>query len=224
MLSPPGSLKPSRGKPAASGWTVVFRWLKKSVFAKLRGDLVADRTVDTNGAAIPTTENGAGEPALDSLHYWGGSSRTWQNVIERLRGRPRSITLDQCGRGDSVVADGRYDLAAMANDAQAEVRAFELKRYVLVGYSMGGKVAQIVAARRPEGLAGVVLIAPAPPTPMPVPKEQRAAMLESYQSRDGALQALSVLAGKLRMHSLPHVLTSLVGFERQSLSVQAVGA
>ena len=50
-------------------------------------------------------------------------------------------------------------------------------------------------ARRPEGLAGVVLVAPAPPTPMPVPAAQRAAMLGSYGSREGVQQPLSVLAG-----------------------------
>jgi len=83
----------------------------------------------------------------------------------------------------------------MADDADAVVRTLGLTRYVLVGHSMGGKVARIIAARRPEGLAGVVLVAPAPPTPMPVPEAQRASMLESYGSREGVLQALSVLAG-----------------------------
>jgi pimeloyl-ACP methyl ester carboxylesterase len=60
---------------------------------------------------------------------------------------------------------------------------------------MGGKVAQIVAKRRPSGLLGLVLVAPAPPTPMSVPEAQRAAMRASYGSREGGLQALSVLAG-----------------------------
>ncbi len=60
---------------------------------------------------------------------------------------------------------------------------------------MGGKVAQIAAARRVSGLAGLVLVAPAPPTPMPVPEAQRSAMLASYQTREGVLQALAVLAG-----------------------------
>ena len=154
-----------------------------------------DRIINTNGATIPLTQSGAGEPALVFLHYWGGSSRTWRQVIEGLRGNPRAIALNQRGWGGSVVTDGRYDLAAMADDTQAVTSAIGLKRYVLVGHSMGGKVAQIIAARRPEGLAGMVLVAPAPPTSMPVPQEQRATMLESYRTREGVLQALSVLAG-----------------------------
>jgi len=156
---------------------------------------MSHRIIDTNGAAIQVVETGEGDPALVFLHYWGGSSRTWQDVIDRLGGGPRSIALDQRGWGGSVATDGRYDLGAMADDAEAIARTLGLTRYVLVGHSMGGKVAQVVAARRPDGLAGLVLVAPAPPTPMPVPDAQRAAMLDSYGSREGVEQALSVLAG-----------------------------
>ena len=45
---------------------------------------MSDRIVNTNGAAIHVAESGVGEPALIFLHYWGGSSRTWRGVIERL--------------------------------------------------------------------------------------------------------------------------------------------
>src|SRR6516165_9303213 len=156
---------------------------------------MSSRIIQTNGAAIRIAEGGAGEPALVFLHYWGGSARTWQRVIDRLGGQVRWIAIDQRGWGGSVATDGRYDLAAMADDVESAVRALDLRRYVLVGHSMGGKVAQIVATRRPRGLAGLVLVAPAPPTPMPVPEAQRAGMLASYGSRDGVLQALAVLAG-----------------------------
>jgi 3-oxoadipate enol-lactonase len=87
----------------------------------------------------------------------------------------------------------------MADDAEAVARTLELSSYVLVGHSMGGKVAQIVATRRPDGLMGLLLVAPAPPTPMPVPEAQRAAMLFSYSSREGVEQALSVLAGSPKL-------------------------
>jgi pimeloyl-ACP methyl ester carboxylesterase len=156
---------------------------------------VPTQFVETNGAAIRITEGGAGEPALVFLHYWGGSARTWQRVIDRLGGQVRWVAIDQRGWGGSVATDGRYDLAAMADDVESVVRALDLRRYVLVGHSMGGKVAQIVATRRPRGLAGLVLVAPAPPTPMPVTEAQRADRLASYGSRDAVLQALAVLAG-----------------------------
>jgi len=104
------------------------------------------RIIHTNGAAIQVAETGDGDPALVFLHYWGGSSRTWQDVIDRLGGRPRSIALDQRGWGGSVATDGRYDLSAMADDAETAARTLGLSRYVLVGHSMGGKVAQALAS------------------------------------------------------------------------------
>ena len=152
------------------------------------------RTIQTQGATIRLSESGSGEPACVFLHYWGGSGQTWDDVIDRI-GHARCVAVDQRGWGDSIATDGRYDLAAMADDVQGVVAALGLERYVLVGHSMGGKVAQIVAARRPASLLGVVLVAPAPPTPMPVPEAQRGAMLASYGSREGVQQALMVLAG-----------------------------
>src|SRR6516225_4065941 len=165
--------------------------------ASRSGDMttMSTRIIQTAGAAIRIAEGGAGEPALVFLHYWGGSARTWQRVIDRLGGQVRWVAINQRGWGGSVATDGRYDLAAMADDVDSVIRALDLRRYVLVGHSMGGKVAQIVAARRPRDLAGLVLVAPAPPTPMPVPAAQRAGMLASYGSREGVLQALEVLAG-----------------------------
>jgi pimeloyl-ACP methyl ester carboxylesterase len=157
--------------------------------AKLR------RTIQTQGAEIRISESGSGEPACVFLHYWGGSDRTWDQVIDGINGRARCVALDQRGWGESIAADGRYDLATMADDVQDVIEVLGLKRYVLVGHSMGGKVAQIVAARRPISLLGLVLVAPAPPTPMPVPEAQRSGMLASYGSREGVEQALMVLAG-----------------------------
>jgi len=50
---------------------------------------MSDRVINTNGAAIRVEESGAGEPALIFLHYWGGSSRTWRIVIDRLGDKSR---------------------------------------------------------------------------------------------------------------------------------------
>ena len=157
--------------------------------------LVSRRVVDTAGATIQVTDTGDGEPALVFLHYWGGSSRTWRIVIDRLGDKSRCIALDQRGWGASIATDARYDLSVMADDVEAVARQLGLGRYVLVGHSMGGKVAQIVAARRPKELVGLVLIAPAPPTPMPVPETVRAGMLQSYAGLDAVRLPVTVVVG-----------------------------
>lgn len=157
---------------------------------------MTDKVLSTRGASLAYADRGSGEPAFVFLHYWGGSGRTWEGVIARLETDARCLVLDQRGWGWSQALDGRYDLDAMADDVEDVAAALGLERYVLVGHSMGGKVAQIVAARGAAALAGLVLVAPAPPTPMPVPFEQREAMLASYQTREGAEQAISVLAGR----------------------------
>jgi pimeloyl-ACP methyl ester carboxylesterase len=64
------------------------------------------------------------------------------------------------------------------------IRTLELNRYILIGHSMGGKVAQLLASRRPPGLQALILVAPSPPTPMAVPEPQRKQMIKSYQSRE----------------------------------------
>jgi uncharacterized protein (TIGR02246 family) len=152
--------------------------------------------IQTNGPRIHVREQGEGELALVLLHYWGGSSRTWDGVVGQLSTQYRTVAIDQRGWGDSEAPAQGYTIADMANDAQDVIEALDLQHYVLVGHSMGGKVAQLLASRRPRGLAGVVLVAPSPPTPMALPDEQRAAMMAAYESRESI------------GHVLDHVLTA----------------
>ena len=126
---------------------------------------MTDREIETAGARLCVRDTGDSEVALLFLHYWGGSSATWRLVTDSLDDRLRCVAIDQRGWGRSIVTDGRYDLSAMADDVEAIVSGLNLSRYVLVGHSMGGKVAQIVAVRRPNALSGLVLVAPAPPAP-----------------------------------------------------------
>jgi pimeloyl-ACP methyl ester carboxylesterase len=73
-----------------------------------------------------------------------------------------------------------YSLSAQAGDVEGVIEELNQMDFVLVGHSMGGKIAQILAARQPVGLRAVVLVAPAPPTPLHVPDAQNQSMLNSY--------------------------------------------
>ena len=154
------------------------------------------KMVRVQGLNFQVRDVGDKQPALVFLHYWGGTGRTWDLVIRELAERHRCIAPDFRGWGGSdKTADG-YDLRTQADDVAAIIASLGLSQYILVGQSMGGKIAQILGARRPQGLKGLVLVAPAPPTPMAAPKEQRDAILESYQTPAGVEFAFSILTSR----------------------------
>jgi pimeloyl-ACP methyl ester carboxylesterase len=128
--------------------------------------------IQASGIHINVRDRGRGEPTLVLLHYWGGSSRTWAELIDQLEDRYRSIAIDQRGWGESDAPPQGYGISDLADDAQSVISAMEIKRYLVVGHSMGGKVAQLVASRRPVGLVGLVLVAPSPPSPTVLDNEQ----------------------------------------------------
>jgi pimeloyl-ACP methyl ester carboxylesterase len=144
-----------------------------------------------NGIDLKIEQRGAGSPALVFLHYWGGSSRTWRHVVDRLVADFRTVTLDQRGWGRSAAPATGYALADLAEDAQAVIAALDLERYILVGHSMGGKVAQLIASRRPRGLMGMALIAPAPPVPLDLPLEARQGMVRAYDTRESVIATVA---------------------------------
>jgi pimeloyl-ACP methyl ester carboxylesterase len=139
--------------------------------------------IASNGIHINVTDQGSGTPAIVFLHYWGGSSRTWSDVIAALPPVYRMVAPDHRGWGDSDAPARGYALADFADDAQGVIDTLKLGQFVLVGHSMGGKIAQLLASRRPKGLVGLVMVAPSPPVPLLLPAEVRAEMRNAYTSR-----------------------------------------
>ncbi|MGV1793481.1 alpha/beta fold hydrolase [Rhizobium sp. A37_96] len=140
--------------------------------------------IASNGIRIHVEEQGSGDLPLVFLHYWGGSSRTWHHVTAILSKTHPTVAIDHRGWGRSEAPPSGYGLADLAADAQGVIDALHRRHYVLVGHSMGGKVAQLMASRQPPGLAGLVLVAPSPPQPMRMPAEAREMMANAYSSRE----------------------------------------
>ncbi len=140
--------------------------------------------------------SGRGEPALVFLHYWGGTHRTWDAVVRDLQSNFQIITYDMRGWGHSGPADDGYSIKALADEVTALIEHLELETYVLVGHSMGGKVAQLVASSRPQKLAGLILVAPATPTPSHMPEEAKQQQLHAYDDRSTVLQTIEFLCAK----------------------------
>ncbi|MBI3898397.1 MAG: alpha/beta hydrolase [Gammaproteobacteria bacterium] len=140
--------------------------------------------VTTNGINLNVRAAGSGDKVLVFLHFWGASSREWSGVTEGLSGKYRCIAIDARGSGDSDAPSTGYAIKDLADDVQGVIAALKLKSYVLVGHSMGGKTAQALAARRPEGLRGVALVASSLAGPLQIGQEQREQMKRAYSSQD----------------------------------------
>ena len=134
------------------------------------------------------TDRGRGSDAFVFLHYFAGSSLAWKAVSALIAPARRCVAVDLRGFGDSPAPSSGYAVGDSADDVSALVATLGLERYVLVGHSMGGKIAMALAARRPRGLGGLVLVAPSPPTPEPMPEATRAHLLASYGDRGSAVE------------------------------------
>ncbi|MFR0355046.1 alpha/beta fold hydrolase [Streptomyces sediminimaris] len=155
------------------------------------------KPVPVAGGTLDARVGGRTGPALVFVHYWGGSADTWSGVIGHLGRGQATVRFDQRGWGTARALPGPYHLDRLADDLGRVVHACTPGPYVLVGHSMGGKVSQLLAARRPAGLAGMVLVAPAPPKPpATVTEEYRRTLSRAYDA-----------PGTVR-HALDHVLTA----------------
>lgn len=103
---------------------------------------------------------GAGPPVL-ILHGLLGQGRNWSALGKRLAARRRVLLVDLRNHGRSP-HDPVMTYPAMAEDLAALIADRGLDRPALVGHSMGGKVAMVLALTRPDrvGRLAVVDIAP----------------------------------------------------------------
>lgn len=160
-----------------------------------------------NGTQLAIEDVGTGPTALIFLHYYAGSSRAWTEVIAHLKQSYRCVAPDLRGFGASADAASGYTLDDGANDIAALVETLALDRYILVGHSMGGKIALTLAARQPAGLRGLVLLAPSPPTPEPMTDEDRQRLLDGYGQRE---QAESTAKGITAQPLSPEMLEQVI--------------
>lgn len=109
-------------------------------------------------------------PAVVLLHGMGSlSSRvSWDAVVPDFARDHFVMVPDLRGHGRSP-RPGRYTMAEMADDVAALLDSLEVAGALVIGHSMGGVVAMMLAVRRPD-LVGALVIEDAPP---PLPPEYR---------------------------------------------------
>ncbi len=98
-------------------------------------------------------------PPVVLLHGGHQSAHSWDLVSLHLAQTHRVLALDQRGHGDSEWArDAEYSNHTMSLDAEAFITTLGLHRPVLVGHSMGGRNALLLAHRNAALLRGLVIV------------------------------------------------------------------
>ena len=101
---------------------------------------------------------GEGPPVL-LTHGMAAHTHWWDPVVPHWEGRLRAAALDFRGHGDSDwLEDGLYTSERWVEDIETARAALGLERFLLVGHSMGARIALDYAERHGARLLGVVAI------------------------------------------------------------------
>ena len=125
-------------------------------------EAVVPRDLDAAGRRLRYLElgEGAGVPIV-LVHGFGGDLNTWMFTQPALAEGRRTIALDLPGHGGSAKEVGAGDPETLADAVDAAQQALGIERAHLIGHSLGGAIATLVALRQPQRAASLTLIASA---------------------------------------------------------------
>lgn len=120
--------------------------------------------LDGRGTVIVRDFGGRpGAPVVALLHGWTATADlNWFRTYDALGEHYRVIAFDHRGHGTGLRSKKPFRLEDCADDVVDVATALGIDRFIPVGYSMGGPIAQLVWRRHPERVTGLVLCATAP--------------------------------------------------------------
>ena len=113
-----------------------------------------------NGVDLHYGRTGGSKPPLLLLHGLTANGACWTPLARALQDRFDVIMPDARGHGHSSAPLHGYRYEDHAMDVAALVENLSLEKPIVLGHSMGGMTAAVVASRMPEILSGVVLVDP----------------------------------------------------------------
>lgn len=126
-------------------------WRARSVSLPGRGEIF-----------LRDSEGPSNAPTLVLLHGLGATGLlNWQSALDPLRESYRVLVVDHRGHGRGMRIRTPFRLADCADDVASLAGSLEIDRFVAVGYSMGGPIAQLLWQRHRRRVEGLILCATA---------------------------------------------------------------
>ncbi|MFA6408799.1 MAG: alpha/beta hydrolase [Gammaproteobacteria bacterium] len=122
-------------------------------------------TCKANGIDVHYVRTGGDKPPVILLHGLMLNGACWTPLARALEKNYDVLMPDARGHGYSSVTDHGYCYENLATDVISFIDALGLANPVLLGHSMGGMTAAVVASRNPKQLRGLILADPTFLTP-----------------------------------------------------------
>jgi N-formylmaleamate deformylase len=135
------------------------RHVLQSAVADLAGISATSRWARSGDLRLHVLDYGGGSIPLVIVPGISSPAITMDFVASKMPESVRPLIIDMRGRGLSDAA-GPYDLGTYVDDLFAVIEGLELSRPIVVGHSMGARVAALAAARRRLDLRGTVVVDP----------------------------------------------------------------
>ena len=122
-------------------------------------------TCEANGINIHYLRTGGNKPPVVLLHGLTANGACWTPLARALEEDYDVVMPDCRGHGNSTAPDQGYRYGNLATDVLSLIEDHELSTPILIGHSMGGMTAAVVASQNPKRLRGLVLADPTFLTP-----------------------------------------------------------
>lgn len=116
-------------------------------------------TIDSfDGVSISFDNKGEGELAIILVHGWSNTRVIWDAQVSHFSEKYQVIAVDLPGFGKSTNNRSEWTIASYGEDISTIIQQLNLKKVVLVGFSLGASIVIEAANKVPDHVIGIVLV------------------------------------------------------------------
>jgi pimeloyl-ACP methyl ester carboxylesterase len=173
----------------------------------------------TSAGDVGYREVGSGSPVLLVMGFSGSMDFWAPSFVDALAARHTVIVFDNAGIGDTAALPGTLTISGMARQTSALISALHLRRTAVLGWSMGGMIAQALAVLHPRQVSQLILAATQAGTgkSLPIPAAAQAALANPVTALSVLFPADQTAAAQAYVEGI----VSYPGFYGASDTVQA---
>ena len=145
-----------------------------------------------DGLKVAYEVRGKGDVALVFIHGWASDRTYWHMQLDECSSEYRVVAVDLGGHGQSGSDRKAWSIEGLAGDVQAVTEKLGLKRWILIGHSMGGPVSLAVAGRTPGRTIGIVGVDTLHDAEFKYDKEVNDRMLDQFEKNFAGMMSGAV--------------------------------